>query len=75
MTTSTMGIDQYGETFHDLGPHPRSELLKRLGRKSAAKMYRDKRNGPPVHVGYIVAGRWIDLYDVTPRERPMDSGR
>lgn len=59
-----MGIDQYGDTWHDLGPHPRKTLLERLGRSSAAKMYRDTKSGTK-HVGYIIAGRWIRLYRLT----------
>jgi len=66
-----MAIDQYGNTVHDLGPHPRKTLLERLNRKKAEKMYRDKSEGPTVHVGYIVAGRWFTLYHVEPMERPI----
>jgi hypothetical protein len=33
-----MGIDQYGQTYHGLQPHPRKALLERLGRKKASKM-------------------------------------
>jgi hypothetical protein len=34
-----MGIDQYGQTYHNLGKYPRKELLERLGYKNAKKMY------------------------------------
>jgi len=37
------GIDQYGRTYHNLGKHPRKELLGRLGYKKADKIYRDKK--------------------------------
>ena len=63
-TEHTMGRDQYGQYYHDLGPHPRKSLLELLCRKSAQKMYVDKKNGPSVHIGYIIAGLWITLYKV-----------
>jgi hypothetical protein len=65
---TTMGIDQYGTTYHDLGPHPRKTLLERLGRKHAARMYMEYRTGPDKVRGYIIAERWITLYSVTPWE-------
>ena len=65
----TMGRDQYGVTYDDLGKYPRAALLRRLHRKRAAKMYIDKREGPPKHVGYVIAGHWITLYQVEPWER------
>ncbi len=58
------GKDQYGGYFHDLGRHPRKELLERLDRKHAEKIYVDDG----VHVGYCIAGHWIVLYEVTPCE-------
>lgn len=59
-----IGIDQYGDHYH-LGRHPRKELLEKLGRKRASKMYVD-RNGTVRHVGYVIAGRWIDVYKMSP---------
>jgi len=67
---SYMAIDQYGHTEHDLGPHPRNELLRRLDRKSARKVYVDKKSGGCVHIGWIIAGRWFTVYKVEPMERP-----
>jgi hypothetical protein len=63
-----MGIDQYGQTYHGL-KHPRKELMETLGNSHVDKMYRDKDNGSYVHVGYIIGGLWITLYEVTPFER------
>jgi hypothetical protein len=63
-----MGVDQYGETYHDLGKHPRKELLKRLGFTKADKMYRDKKDSSVVHCGYVIGSRWISLYRVDPIE-------
>lgn len=65
-----MGRDQYGQTFHDLGEHPRQSLLRVFGSKHAAKMYVDKKDGPPVHIGYIIKGHWITLYRVSAWEKP-----
>lgn len=65
-----LAVDQWGNV-HKLGRtrHPRKALMEKLGRKRAAKMYRDTPNGPPVHTGYIVAGHWCELY--TRDERPV----
>jgi hypothetical protein len=32
-------------------------------------MYCDYKDGSTKHVGYIIAGLWIDLYNVTPWEK------
>jgi hypothetical protein len=58
-----MGVDQYGRAYHDIGPHPRKELLAQFGLKHIERMYRDTKTGPK-HVGYIIARRWITLYVV-----------
>lgn len=65
----TMGRDQYGQTYHSLGKHPRKELLNRLGRRHASKMYCDFKDGSTKHIGYIIAGLWITIYNVTPWEK------
>ena len=64
----TMGIDQYGQHYDDLGLYPRKELLSRLGASYAQKIFVDNNNGSTVHVGYIVNGLWITLYKVAPIE-------
>jgi hypothetical protein len=66
-----MGIDQYGQTYHALGSHPRKELLRRIGRKSARKIFVDKKDGSTFHCGYVIAGLWIHLYKVKPFEKPL----
>ena len=65
---NTIGIDQYGYTYHNLGKHPRKALLERLGSKKAVKTYRDKKDGSIVHVGYVIRNLWIDLYKIEPFE-------
>lgn len=63
-----MGIDQYGETYHDL-KHPRKELLERIGCGKVRKQYVDKKDGSVVQTGYVVGDRWVTLYNVTPWEK------
>ena len=60
-----MGIDQYGRTFHHL-KHPRKDLMKSLCVKHAEKMYIDHKDGNSQHVGYVIAGHWITVYEVRP---------
>lgn len=62
--SETMAVDQYGQTYHGLGPHPRKALLERLGRKHAAKMYVDKKDGSTAHIGWIISGLWLTVYHV-----------
>jgi hypothetical protein len=64
-----MGIDKYGQTYHNLGKYPRKELLRRVGYKNARKMYRDKKDTSSVHCGYVIGRMWIELYTVEPFER------
>ena len=66
MKHTTMAIDQYDQTYHDLGGHPRKALLERLCRKSARKLYVDAKHGQPEHVGYVIADLWLRLFIVTP---------
>ena len=63
-TVGYMAVDQYGQSFHGL-QNPRADLLKRLGRKHASKMYRDTKDGRTRHVGYIIAGLWLEVYRVS----------
>lgn len=68
MKNLIMGVDQFNNTYHDLGSYPRKELLNRLNCKTAKKMYRDKTDGSSVLIGYIVRDFWITLYEVKPFE-------
>ena len=60
-----MGRDQFGQTYHDLGPHPRKALLEMFDKSHADKMYIDTKDGETKHIGYIVGDLWITLYNVT----------
>lgn len=66
-----LAVDQHGQTFRYL-KHPRKELCAILGRQHVAKMYVDKVAGPnagkSVHVGYVIAGLWLTLYEMKPVE-------
>lgn len=63
-----MAIDQYGQTYHHLGKHPRKELMERLGCQHVNKIYLDKKDGRTVHVGYVIGQHWCTLYEVKPFE-------
>lgn len=63
MIVGYIGIDQYGEHYH-LKEHPRKELLEQLGASRAANMYVDTVDGRVKHKGYVIGGRWIDVYAV-----------
>ena len=58
-----MGIDQYGQHYK-IDEYPRKELLEQLCRSHASKMYCDTKSGEVRHVGYIIAGLWINVYAV-----------
>lgn len=68
MSKTYMAIDQYGNTYHDLGPHPRKALLDRLGYSSARRMFIDSKDGRVFHIGYVIGDRWLTLYEVTPKQ-------
>lgn len=61
----TMAMDQHGNMYCGLGEHPRKALLKRFGTKRAEKMYCDTKSGETKHVGYIISGLWLTIYEVT----------
>jgi len=61
-----MARDQYGQTYHFPNEtRPRKALLERFGRKSVSKMYMDTKGGGAKHIGYVVAGLWLTVYNVT----------
>jgi hypothetical protein len=67
---STIAIDQYGQHYDDLGKHPRKALLEKLGHSSAQKMYIDKKDGSTCHVGYIIGGLRLTIYNISSWEKP-----
>jgi hypothetical protein len=60
-----LGLDQYGDKYVLKTDHPRQELLRHFARQHCAKMYRDKKDGGSQHVGWIIAGRWIEVFRVS----------
>ena len=56
-----IAIDQYGHIEYGL-KHPRKDLLKRVGRTRANKMYVDTTQGKTLHVGYVIGPHWFRLY-------------
>ena len=63
-----MAIDQYGNTHHGL-EYPRRDLLRILGRKHVSKMYIDKNDGRTMHIGYVIGGLWLTVYEVKRMEQ------
>lgn len=64
MQIGFMAIDQYGNIYHIGDNPPRKWLLSHLGRSHADKMYRDTKSGKTRHVGYIIAGLWLEVFAV-----------
>ena len=62
-TNNYMAIDQYGNTYHDL-KHPRKDLMERLCCQHAQKMWVDSASHESKHVGYVIAGHWLNVYSV-----------
>ena len=58
-----IGIDQHSQ-YYQIDKYPRKELLEQLGRKHADKMYVDLKDGGHRHIGYVIAGHWINVYCV-----------
>jgi hypothetical protein len=58
-----IGLDQYGNRYK-MDCYPRKELLAQLGSSHASKMFVDTKDGKSKHVGYIIGGHWISVYEV-----------
>lgn len=65
-----MAINQYGDTYHGL-THPRKDLCEKLGRSHAEKIYIDGKDGKSYHVGYLIAGEWLEVYEVKPLRKEV----
>lgn len=69
MTTKTyMAVDQYGQTYHNLGAYPRKALMERLNAKHVSKMY----VGEGTHIGYVMNQLWLSVYEVRPMHEIAD---
>lgn len=63
MKLGYMGLDQYGNHYK-IDKNPRKELLEQLGYKHADKVYVDTKDGNTKHIGYVIGGRRITVYEV-----------
>ncbi len=63
MKLGYLAIDQYGQRYK-LDNHPRKELLEYFGRQHADKIYVDRPDGATRHVGYVIGGHWLSVYEV-----------
>jgi len=70
MKKQYMAIDQYGQTYHGL-EHPRKDLMNKLCCQHADRVYVDSADGKTYHVGYVIAGRWLNVYEVIPLRKPI----
>ena len=55
----TLYLDQYGNKFVAMTV---KELVAKVGGGRVGKMYRDKKDGRTVHVGYVVGCHWLTAY-------------
>ena len=55
----TLYIDQWGNRYY---AHSTRALRDQIGGGRISKMYRDKRDGRTVHVGYVVGRHWLTAY-------------
>lgn len=62
---NTIGIDQYGHVYKNLGKFPRRALMERLS-GAVSKMYIDDKEGNSKHIGYVIGGNWVTLYKLEP---------
>lgn len=69
--------NQYGVELRLDENRPRASLLEQAYRRSASRIYRDKKDGRTVHVGYVTPGEsrgydqeWWTFYTVKPWEHP-----
>ena len=63
-----LAVNQYGGKDIIEGKHPRKELLNLYGGSKADRMYRDKADGTPTHIGYVIREFWVELYKMEPWE-------
>ena len=55
----TLYLDQYGNKWF---ARTVKELRGRIGGGRVSKMYRDTKDGRPVHVGYVVGQHWCEAF-------------
>ena len=66
MKLGYLAVGQYRTIeLTDARKHPRGQLLRELGISSARNVYIDGNDGKPQHIGYIAAGEWWTIYEVS----------
>ena len=69
MNLGFVAQDQWGNTFF-LGKHPRKELLAKMCRKHADKLYVDIKNEngriTTIHSGWKIGDSWFNVYRLEP---------
>ena len=55
----TLYLDQWGNRFTSRTVR---ELREQIGGGRISKMFRDKRDGSTVHVGYVVGAHWLTAF-------------
>ena len=70
MQVGYMAIDQFDNHYH-MGnvKHPRKWLLEHFNRQHAQRMYRDTTSGKSRHVGWVIAGYWLEVFRVSTLEQ------
>jgi len=59
-----IALDQYG-SHYKINKHPRKELMEMFCRSHVSKMYVDTKEGRVKHIGYIIAGHWLEVFKLT----------
>lgn len=61
-------MDQFGNHFYARSV---KELRQQIGMGGSrvSRMYEDRKDEPPVHIGYIIGGHWLMMFE--PVERPI----
>lgn len=54
-------IDQWGNRFFAKTVKALRQQIG-MGGSRVSKMYRDKKDGQVVHVGYVIGGHWLTAY-------------
>lgn len=54
-------MDQFGNYFF---ARTVKELRRQIGMGGCrvSKMYRDRKDGLPVHVGYVIGAHWLEMF-------------
>lgn len=65
-----IGINQYNEIFY-LKHYPRKDLIEYFNCKNIHKMFVDSIDNKIFHIGYVIKGNWINIYEVIPMRKEI----